>query len=319
MNNLYIVRTPLQLFNAFEARQRFAEIGTRNILLLVYGNMNDYSIFKKMTYCLIGWDEIIFFKFKGLAKNLYAFKLPFLLDFHDKYNNIFTGMIYHIPLHLINKLDFLNLWLIDDGNETRLIVNNLESGVYYRSNKSKKILGIIQNPDYLKKIKFFTIYDDLNTSHDVIINDYRFFKKSVSDLEVKKNSCLLIGSNLIGNYIKSKDDYYDILKNIFFRFKDYNLYYAPHRYFTDDDRLEVQKIGYKIFQYESILEIAQVAQSWRFEKIISIRSSAVDTLQKLYGIEGCYIKIPKEYFTSESKWKECQEIWNNHTCNLEFD
>lgn len=310
MNNLYIVRTPLQLFNAFEARQRFTEIGTKNILLLVYGNMNDYSIFKKMAYCLMGWDEIKFFKFKGILKNLYAFKLPFLLNFHCQYNSVFTGMIHHIPLHLMNCLNAKNYWLIDDGNETRMIVDHLNQGTYYTKDRSQLLFGIKQNPEILKKIQLFTLYEDLVTAHKVTINDYRIFKKYARELETKVGYDLVIGSNLIGTYIKSEAEYLNILISLKQQLAHRHLYYAPHRYLSENTVQAIESMGYQILKYDTILELFQYEQGWCFERYYSIRSTAIDTLTQLYGAQGTFMRLDESYFVNHSKWQECNEIWN---------
>lgn len=310
MKRLFIIRTPLQLFNAFEAKNRFFDASIKNELLVVYGSEKDLIIIKKMLVEFQDWDRIIFQKFYGLSKKLYAFELKKYFS-NECYLDVFTGMIYHIPLHLMNTVLAKNYWLLDDGNETRLIVKNLNEGNYYSTNKSKFFLGINQNPNVLKKLRLFTLYSDLETNHPIFLNDYKMFKQRVNFLEIRKNSCLIIGSNLIGTYLNCENSYLDILKILKEKYNNLELWYAPHRYISEETLKKIEQIGYLIFKYDCILEVAQMFQGWRFEKYLSIRSTAIDTLKVLYGINGYYVRLPKQYFISDSKWRECEEIWSS--------
>lgn len=317
MKRLFIIRTPLQLFNAIEAKNRFFDVSIKNELLVVYGSEKDLVIIKKMLVEFNDWDRIIFQKFYGVGKRFYAFQLKKYFKINE-YLDIFTGMIYHIPLHLMNTLSSKNYWLLDDGNETRLIVKNLNDGQYYKNDKSKFFLGINQNPSVLKQLKIFTLYSGLETNHQVCHNDYRMFKQKVASLEVHQNSCLIIGSNLVGTYLENESCYLEILERLKFKEKDLELWYAPHRYMPEETVKKIEQMGYLIFKYDCILEIAQMLQGWRFEKYFSIRSTAIDTLNVLYGINGYYIRLPKKYFVSEDKWQECEAIWSaaEHLCDL---
>lgn len=308
MKRLFIVRTPLQLFNAIEAKERFFQENIKNELLIVYGSEKDLEIIKVMLGEQSGWDRIIYQKFYGLSKKTYAWNLRKYFIEKD-YLDIFTGMIYHIPLHLMNTLNSKNNWLLDDGNETRLIIKNLNEGIYYQTNRSKKILGINQNVQILKKLKIFTLYDDLSTKHEIIKNDYRVFRSKVRSLAIRKSTSLLIGSNLIGTYILSAEKYLEFLKKFKERNSSVEIWYAPHRYLPKHLLQDIEEIGYKIFSYDTILELAQVQQGWCFEEYTSVRSTAIDTLEVLYGIQGKYISLGQEYFVSIDKWEECMQIW----------
>lgn len=318
MKNLYIVRTPLQLFNAFEAKERFSTQHIENDLLIIFGNFNDLKIMNKMLINLKGWNSVTYHKFFGFGKFFYAFKLDQKFK-EGNYKNIFTGMIHHIPLHLMNKLNASSNWLLDDGNETRLIAQSLENGFYYKKDKSKTLLRINQNPEILRKLKLFTLYENLETTHEVVINSYSMFRTKVTNLEVKSDTCLIVGSNLVGTYIKSKKDYLHILQQIFKQTKESNKYYAPHRYLDDATKKDIEKLGFNVLNYETILEIEQLNQGWRYEHYYSIRSTAIDTLTLLYGVDSHFIRVPKKYFLSREKWEECKNIWDKSKNVLDLE
>ncbi len=307
---LFIVRTPLQFFNAFEAMQRFAELNAENELLVVYGSLADLNIIQSMLKTLNGWSRIIYQPFMGWKKKFYAFQLKKHFHNNSHYEHLFTGMIHHIPLHLMNCLNIDNYWLIDDGNETRMIVDHLNRGSYYNKDRSQPLFTIQQNPQVLKQLKLFTLYDDLKTEHTLLVNDYRYFKTQVSQLEVKKNHVLLIGSNLVETYLKSEADYLEILTQFKQQMPDRIVYYAPHRYLNKNTLNAIEALGYKILKYETILELFQYEQGWCFEGYYSIRSTANDTLAQLYAILGSYFRLPETYFVNHQKWQECNEIWN---------
>lgn len=310
MKNLYIVRTPLQLFNAYEAKERFYSTGFENELLIVYGTKNDLIIMRRMLIKLNGWASIHYQKFFGITKLFYAFSLANRYK-KGEYSNLYTGMIYHIPLHLMNKVQADQNWLLDDGNEVRLIIKNLNEGIYFKKNRSKPYLCINQDAQVLKSLKLFTLYKDLETDYKITINDYRVFKEKVSKMEIKADTCLVIGSNLICTYIKTLDIYLDILRHIYKKVEQSVKYYVPHRYLDEHIQEEIKKIGYNIISYDTILELGQLDQGWKFEHYYSIRSTAIDTLSNLYAVEGNLIRLPQEYFVSPEKWHECNEIWAN--------
>jgi hypothetical protein len=144
------------------------------------------------------------------------------------------------------------------------------------------------------------------------------FKQKVNCLEVRNNSVLIIGSNLIGTYLDSEKSYLEILELLKNKTSHLELWYAPHRYMSQETVQKIKQMGYLIFKYDCILEIAQMLQGWRFEQFFSIRSTAIDTLKILYGINGYYVRLPQHYFISEEKWKECDAIWSvaEHVFNL---
>ena len=193
--------------------------------------------------------------------------------------------------------------------QSRLIVQNLNSGNYDQKDHSKPGLMIKQNPQVLKNIKIFTLYHDLKTNHEVVINDYRVFKKHIKNLIVKKNTCLIIGSNLIGTYLRSEEIYLNILASFIEHMKNKTVFYAPHRYLNELLIHKIKLLGYQILEYDTILEVDQMVKGWRFEEYYSIRSTAIDTLTNLYNVQGIYVRIPSQYFVSEQKWNECNQIW----------
>ena len=75
MKRLFIIRTPLQLFNAFEAMQRFSVDSDENELLIVYGTIRDYDMMQKMLKVCDGWSRIVYQPFMGWKKQFYAFQL----------------------------------------------------------------------------------------------------------------------------------------------------------------------------------------------------------------------------------------------------
>ena len=319
IKRLFIVRTPLQLFNAFEAMQRFHQADTQNELLVVYGSLRDHRMMQQMLQTLQGWNRIVYQPFIGWKKKFYAFQLKKHFPDHSQYDDIFTGMIQHIPLHLMNSLNAKNYWLIDDGNETRMIVEHLNQGTYYTKDRSQGLFGIKQNPEVLKKIQLFTLYDDLETPHQVTINDYRIFKQNARALETKNGYDLVIGSNLVGTYLKSEAEYLSILKSLKQQMADRHLYYAPHRYLSESTVQAIESMGYEILKYDTILELFQYEQGWCFERYYSIRSTAIDTLTQLYGAAGAFIRLDESHFVNHAKWQECNEIWNTaqHVISLE--
>lgn len=313
--SISLIRTPFQLFNCIEAISQFNRNG-HNILICIYKNEVDKNLFEEILKELL-WEKVYFFKLNSFNRVFYPFILTNILK---KYKNIefcFFGLITSYIVHCVNQIKAKNNILIDDGNETFLIANNIKNNNYgnkFSTSFINRMLGKKFNLDFINELKIFTFFDlnSYSLNNEVIKNDYKNFKKLIDNLP-EDNEIFFIGSNLINNYIK-KEYFEEILINTIKYFNNYKIIYIPHRY-EDMDYLEKLSIqyGFELKKFSTILELAIFQYKKKPLGLITIRSTALETLGYLYNIKFLnVIELDKTKLLKESQILEYTNLYKNY-------
>lgn len=313
--SISLIRTPFQLFNCIEAISQFNRNG-HNILICIYKNEVDKNLFEEILKELL-WEKVYFFRLNSFNRVFYPFILTNILK---KYKNIefcFFGLITSYIVHCVNQIKAKNNILIDDGNETFLIANNIKNNNYENKFSTSFInimLGKKFNLDFINELKIFTFFDlnSYSLNNEVIKNDYKNFKKLIDNLP-EDNEIFFIGSNLINNYIK-KEYFEEILRNTIKYFNNYKIIYIPHRY-EDMDYLEKLSIqyGFELKKFSTILELAIFQYKKKPLGLITIRSTALETLGYLYNIKFLnVIELDKTKLLKESQILEYTNLYKNY-------
>ena len=317
MNNLSIslVRIPFQLFNCIEAIKRF-NINGSNILVCIYKNEVDKNLFEEILKEL-SWEKVFFFKLNSFNKIFYSFILTNILRKYKDVQFCFFGLITSYVIHSVNQIKAKNNILIDDGNETFLIANNIRNTTYknkFKNNILNKILKRKFNLNFLDKLSIFTFFnlDSYLLNNKIITNDYRNFKKLINNLP-EDNEIFFIGSNLINNYIK-KEYFEELLKDTIEYFKDYKIIYIPHRYEDINYLKELTlKYDFELKKFSTILELAIFQYQKKPLGLITIRSTALETLGYLYDIKSLkVIELDKRQLQKESQIVEYTNLYENY-------
>lgn len=318
MNNLSIslVRTPFQLFNCIEACNKFNAKGT-NILICIYKNDIDEKIFRNIIDNDF-WKEVYFYKLTFFNKIFYSINLNKILNKYKSSEYCFFGLITSYIIHSINRISASKNILIDDGNETLLIAKNIKEKNYDKKFFKKKLINFILRRDFsldfLNNLEIFSFYnlDSFNLDNKLIKNEYVFFRKSIKQLPIEKK-IFFIGSNLIGTYI-SKDYFENILRNVVNYYSDYEINYIPHRY-EDLEYLEhlSKDFKFKIKKFSTILELGILEYGKRPFGLISIRSTALETIGYLYDIDFLnIIEIDTDMLLKEEQILEYKNLYYNY-------
>ena len=313
--SISLIRTPFQLFNCIEAISQFNKNG-HNILICIYKNEVDKNLFEEILKELL-WEKVYFFRLNSFNRVFYPFILTNILK---KYKNIefcFFGLITSYIVHCVNQIKAKNNILIDDGNETFLIANNIKNNNYgnkFSTSFINRMLGKKFNLDFINELKIFTFFDlnSYSLNNEVIKNDYKNFKKLIDNLP-EDNEIFFIGSNLINNYIK-KEYFEEILRNTIKYFNNYKIIYIPHRY-EDMDYLEKLSIqyGFELKKFSTILELAIFQYKKKPLGLITIRSTALETLGYLYNIKFLnVIELDKTKLLKESQILEYTNLYKNY-------
>ena len=314
-----VARTPLQLFNAIEACQRFHQHSFK-YLIMVAGSNIDLQMMRAMITADQDWAAIETIIFQGWHKHFYGWQLNRLLVSLKPVKAVYIGMIRHVPLHVVNVLQPEQVWILDDGNESLMIARQIND--WQQQNGHNKInlqqrfigllLGLQLKPDRLLDANFFSAFRISILPNILVHNDYQCFKVKVHHLPVRPD-VLVIGSNLVGTYLKNESVLLLRLKHLRQHLpSDVPHWYAPHRYEISQTIGKIQQLGYRIYYSANILEYSQLQQGWRFSASYSIRSTAIETLYKIYGIPGFLCQLPVQDFINVSKWQECCHIWQQY-------
>ncbi|WP_143253697.1 hypothetical protein [Alkanindiges hydrocarboniclasticus] len=310
-----VVRTPLQLFNAIEACQRFHEDDLK-YLILVAGSSVDLKMMQAMLQPDQEWTAIKTVIFQGWQKHFYGWQLNRWLMTLKPVKAVYIGMIRHVPLHVVNVIQPEQVWILDDGNESLMIARQIHAWQQQKTilpdRWQDQFLDLQLNPQRLLKAHFFSAFEIQAPNNCIVNNDYRCFKAKVRQLPIRPD-ILVIGSNLVGTYLKDESTLLLRLQQLH-RDLPANVpqWYAPHRYESSSLIRRIQKLGYQIYQPRGILEYSQLQQGWRFSASYSIRSTAIETLYKIYEIPGFLCQVPASDFINLAKWQECVYIWQQY-------
>ena len=290
--NLFIARTPLQLFNCIEARNRF-HADEENTLFYLYQrdidkkqmrNLIKEEEWHRIVAYPLDWKRRLFFPIflRGIKREL-RFKISHC--YYGVYNSIISSFINYIaPKELI---------IVDDGVHTFEMAVLLESGKIGRKGFLKDIRNFILSSDasFLYRSSFFTIYDlsRYNIGNKVIVNDYRVFHSAIKSLP-KKEIVYFIGTNLNEKILKDISYFEEYMKKIVEYYKEKKLVYILHRYESPDFiGMLAEKCGFEYVIFDNPIEIDIAGAGFLPEEIATFGSSAVDTLSILYP--DCRYKI----------------------------
>ncbi|MBW6511800.1 MAG: hypothetical protein K0A93_06740 [Desulfuromonadaceae bacterium] len=284
-SNVFVTRTPFQIFNSIEARDRFHS-GENNYLFCVYRKETDRPIMESVIDG--GWCNVRFVKLNNLTKHIFNFFIDAEIEKIGTVVNCYIGMPKHVSAHVVNSLMPSIVTFIDDGNEIFKIAKAISSGEYkkfYTVPLFKKILGVKSSLEFCKKTNFFTMYDISEYFSDdrIIRNDYSMFKKRVRSV-VHTDDVYFIGSNILGQYLFDKDVFIRYIERVRNYYSGRKFFYALHRY---EDKNWMKKIGIKldfeVVQSHTILENFFLNFGKIPKEMATFRSTALDTLAMLYN------------------------------------
>lgn len=312
--NIFISRTPLQLFNCIEVRDRF-HFSENNFLFCVYKKEIDSRLMKTL---LDGaWNKVMFIDLNMFSQQLYPIVLSSSLKNVGKVKNCYLGLPKHLGAHIVNSVSPENVTFVDDGNEIFKIANSIVTGEYekqYSVPWRKRILGMKTSLKYCESALFFTMFnlEGFFPKDRILRNDYRCFKKRISLIE-HTDDVWFIGSNILGQYITEKQTFVKYLEKVRHYYSGRNLYYAPHRY---EDLAWLSRVAsdldIELVTSETILENAFLKKARIPKEIATFRSTALDTLAMLYNTSSCVFSINPEDLNSEEHKTEFSRLYSDY-------
>lgn len=288
--SLYIVRSPLQLFNCHEASRHYGDDGYK-IVLILYRKEFDRDLMLKVLD-RSAWDEVIVTDFRS---NLVQFRLiGQLLAKIPAIGYCFLGDYTHSINMLINRRTPRHIVWLDDGvvtlHRAKLMADEKFFKLDKHFHKKSKLIVLLEkmlqsDRDYLKRAEFFTIYEsirDYSSTLRVRTNDYRFFRRRCAELPVR-DVAFFIGTDLRREVLKNPDDFERYLDAIGRHYRGKPWCYVLHR---KEDLAYMKGLGEKynftVERFDRILEQQFLHQGWCPSEVSTTCSSALDTVGVIY-------------------------------------
>ncbi len=318
--NIFIVRSPLQVINAIEAKEHFK---LDNTLLVLMFNPNDINT-KQMKEAaqLSQWDEtLIYEKSSEKSSLLSQIKLIKRLA-KEQYDFLFSGDFGTINQILIANLRAEHIYLIDDGTRTITVHDMLSKKKKLSFSKRVKLLRyrLFGLKESIKQtINFFTCYGIKPIGDESIVqNEYRFVQTKYLSNAVHDSKIYLLGQNL--TEVKCMDDatYISYIKKIIAYYKE-EIIYIPHRSeIISDDLKSLFNENFKLQENQGPIELVLLMQKVYPSRIVSFISSALFTLNKIYPetkIDAVWIH-EEDLVSYRDVIKNCYTFFDNTTINI---
>lgn len=314
--NLFIARTPLQLFNCIEAKKRFHE-GDKNILFYQYQRDVDKKQIERLIE-MDRWEKVIAYPLTRMRKRFFPFYLKNIItQYQSKISHCYYGTYNNIISSLINLIKPYALILIDDGTKTLVHAQLIESKNIERRGFFKKIRNKLfsTSREFLYQSTFFSLYPlkNYNIANKVILNDYRMFKDSLSSLP-SKDVVYFIGTPLGEHVLKDKLVYEEYLQKVVTYYGDKKFIYILHRYENVDEITHfAKKYHFEYVKFDTILEYAILKAGFIPKECATFSSSAIETLPLLYPQS----KYTSFYVKPDDILQKKQDIMNRIYQNYE--
>lgn len=286
MKQLFIIESPLQLLNAYEALNTFP--ADQQIIIVRYSGvlindnqidktLNKLDLFKlaKIKYVQINVDKrttLDIFKMLWL-KLFYLFTIRF-------YETVFVGNYESKFIHFIIPFNVKKIILLDDGNLTLKIQENFTTKKYFN---------------------WFTVFDLVLLKNQISVkNKYKYLNLHLIKGSKQEDLVLFIGTGLCEYEIITEEYNLELLKKISNRYFDKEIIYVAHRSENNEKLSTINKIfNIKVIRFEYPIELFSVNNDYFPTLIASFYSSALITLEKIYGVEIVAFKF--DYTSSSFK------------------
>ncbi len=285
MQSIFIVKSPLQLMNAIEAKEHFKT--EHNLLVLMNANAtNDKQM--QTVLALSEWDEIVTYAPKNRNSTLLAqVALVHRLQRRGAYRYLFTGDYGTFNQVLMANLQVGEYYLIDDGTKSIEIHKALLDPSKRGLSKKLKLLRYTLfglKSAFTKPLNFFTCYDLAPVAEEQIVpNDYAYLQSKFTPQEQTDDVIYLLGQNIDNKWMKA-GRYIEYLKRIKVYYTGSTIIYMPHRHEIISDELKALFDDRFVLQHNDIpIEIYFLAKNTYPNHIISFTSSALFNLEKIYA------------------------------------
>lgn len=314
LKNIFLVRSPLQIINAIEAKEHFKLNNT--LLVMMFNKSHTNTKQMKDTMKLSSWDEVIVYE-PNRKKSALLEQVKLIKKLKkDKYGYLFSGDFGTINKALIANLEVGKIYLVDDGTAAIIIHEKL-----YKKKKeaiSKKLKLVRYSLFGLKyrikqRVNFFTCFNlEKLGEEEIVINRYSHLQTHYLQRLEKDDKTYLLGQNLTeANYMDDKT-YVSYIKKVIERY-DGDIIYMPHRAeIISDDLKALENDNFVFRENKGPIELMFIEKGIYPFRIISFFSSALFTLDRIFpdtSIEALNIK-DNDLLSGKDKVRSAYSFFN---------
>lgn len=296
-NNLFILRSPLQIINAIEAIEQFNL--KNNILVLIFNSLDTNTKQIDQLVSLHKWEQIIRLEDRGRSKLFKYVKLVNSLK-KQSFKYMFFGNLGTIQKILLANLKKEFVYMLDDGTSTIMYYDKYikVSRVNKYNLRELRFLIFGLKIKVKDKINFFTYFNlEQINGIKVIKNNFEKLKSRSIKREETSKEIYFIGQPLDDVNVLSIDDYVSVLNGIS-RLYDKKITYIPHRSESIELKKSIENIDENIIE---IIKLDTPVELYFLEKniypsiVISFFSTALSTLKIIFdNVDIKVIEIPFE-------------------------
>lgn len=314
MKSVFLIKSPLQLLNALEARFYF-DLSIDECVLIIMSDRKSQPQILKLVCDLEPWAEVILLEDVNLlSSNIFnvdkaavstgvdlflqrSFFYTYRLNKVSKYlggaDYIFIGYERSEYMrHFINITQHNMAVLLDDGVVTIDIARERNEGSDNVKNIafSKKIrLSLKRYFQGLKDYKidslcFFTAYNIKAGAKDKVIKNSYKYLRDAAGRAAEIDLVYFIGAPLSEAGILDQSKYFEYLKKVRDYFKGKNLVYIAHRRESKGHLNEIEeKLGFNVKSFGYPIEYQIIKYGPKPNVIASFVSSALDSCRLILG------------------------------------
>jgi hypothetical protein len=320
MKNVFLVKSPLQLLNAIEAKHHFG-LKDEDCVLIVMGDKRNQPNMLRLINSRPLWGDVILLHTVGLflddpfynrSESSWRGKIWGLGIFKKSIFNIrrlnkiskslgkagfvFIGFSRDVYMrHFVNSTPHKEVVLLDDGNATLEIAKdrkrNLDTSTKkmpaYRKFKLhvKRFLQGVKDYE-VDRLTFFSAYDlDLGKKDSLVKNNFNYIRNESRSVG-KDDAVYFIGAPLDEVGLILRDQYIAYLMKVKEYFKNRKIVYVAHHREKKDKLNKLRDVlGFDIVLFDYLIEYQVAVLGPRPAVLASFFSSALENCRLIFGNE----------------------------------
>lgn len=318
MKSLFLVKSPLQLLNAVEARHHFG-LDVSECILLIMGDRKSYPQMLQLVNASEKWHRVLMLgninlfaselrddlihpgdmvRGTGLFSKMQkssafnVWRLNKIASHLGKLKYLFVGDYRNIYMrHFVNKVNSSKTVLLDDGTGTFQIANErsrktdkMPVSLKKRlKNSAKRIFQGLMDKE-VESLCFFTSYDISVCDGDSIErNDFHYLRSTDHSID-RCDQVYFLGGPVSESKTMPEDEYIEHMKLVKEYFSGEDLVYVAHRRESPEKLSRIQnEIGLTITLFEYPIEYQLALIGPRPKILASFYSSALENCRVIFG------------------------------------
>jgi hypothetical protein len=286
VTHLYLIQSPLQAINAFEARQSIADGAERHAVIVVEQKEAETNRIMANTLRTLGWTpwRTVPFRSGNVGKMWEWMRLRLALwPLRRDVSRVYIGnYVAGMAVAAANLFHFADHYLLDDGTSSINFPAFRYDGVrpeHLPPARSVPWLGY--RPQLPPKLTFFSVYDVPVRAPDAPRRNELSFLRNAIRFD-PEGPVLFIGSCMPDVKVITFDQFFTLFRDARAWLGDREVHYFPHRRELMDRKLSFFKeLGVKITKPELPFELELIYGKTRPALVSTFYSTAFDTLRLL--------------------------------------